>query len=72
MLINISLRSGVNIKSVISDDVNDLKAFNPSHFIIHSYENTAPGVFHKQEIDSCRKWRSVQAAADLFRNGWKK
>ena len=35
----------------ISDDVNALKALTSSHFIIGSYENTVPGVFHKQEID---------------------
>ena len=31
----------------ISDDVKDLKTLTPSHFIIGSYENTVPGVFHK-------------------------
>ena len=56
----------------ISDDVNDLKALTPSHFIIGSYENTVPGVFHKQEIDYRRKWRSVQAAVDVFWIRWKK
>ena len=39
----------------ISDDVNDLKGLTPSHFIIGSYENTVPGVFHKQEIDYRQK-----------------
>ena len=54
--------------TLISDDVNDLKALTPSHFIIGSYENTVPRVFHKQEVDYRRKWRSVQAAADVFWN----
>ena len=58
--------------SPISDDVNDLKALTPSHFIIGTYENTVPGVFHKQVIDYCQKWRSVQAAVDVFWNRWKK
>ena len=56
----------------ISDDVNDLKALTPSHFIIGSYENTVPGVFHKQEIDYRQNWRSVQAAVDVFWNKQKK
>ena len=50
----------------ISNDVNDLQAPTPSHFIIGSYKNTVPGVFHKQEIDYRRTWRSVQAAADVY------
>ena len=58
--------------SPISDDVNDLKALTPSHFIIGSYENTVPGVFHKREIDHRRKWRSEQAAVDVFGIRWKK
>ena len=52
----------------ISDDVNDLKALTPSHFITDSYENTIPGVFHKQEIDYRRKWKLAQAAVDVFWN----
>ena len=56
----------------ISNAVNDLKALAPSHFIIKSYENTVPGVFHKQEVDTRRKWRSAQAAVDVFWNRWKK
>ena len=56
----------------ISDDVNDLKGLPPSQFIIGSYENTVPGVFHSQEIDYRRKRRSVQAAVDVFWNRWKK
>ena len=56
----------------ISDNVNDLKALTTSHFIIGSYENTVPGVLHKQEIDYRRKWRSVQAAVDVFWIRWKK
>ena len=53
-------------------DVNDLKTLTPSHFIIGSYEDTAPGVFQMQEIDYRRKWRSVQAAAVVFWSRWKK
>ena len=64
--------SNQRLSTPISDDVNDLKAVTPSHFIIGSSENTVPGVFDKQEIDYRRKWRSVQAAAGLFWNRWKK
>ena len=56
----------------ISDYVNDLKALTRSHFIIGSYKNTVPGVFHKREIDYRRKWRSVQAAVHVFWIRWKK
>ena len=56
----------------ISDDVNDLKTLNPSHFLTGSYENTVPAVFHNQEIDYRRKWRSVQAVVDVFWNRSKK
>ena len=52
----------------ISDDVNNLKALTPIHFIVGSYKNTVPGVFHKQEIDYCRRWRSVQVVEDMFMN----
>ena len=76
MFINITLwvESILNPRPLtpISDDVNDLKALTPSHFIIGSYENTVPGVFHKQEIDYLQKWRSVQAAVDMFWIRWKK
>ena len=56
----------------ISDEVNHLKALSPCHFIIGSYENTVPGVFHKQQIDYRQKWRSVQAAVNVFWNRRKK
>ena len=52
----------------VSDDVDDLKALTLSHFIIGSYENTVPGVFHKQEIDYRRKRKLAQAAVDVFWN----
>ena len=55
----------------ISDDINNLKGITPSHFIIGSYENTVPGVFHKQEIDYRRKWILVKAAANVFWIRWK-
>ena len=73
MFINISLWSGDKRPlTPMSDDVNDLKALTPSPFIIGSYENTVPEVFHLQEIDYCRKWRSAQAAIYVFWNRWKK
>ena len=56
----------------IRDDVNDLKALTPSQFKIGSYENTVPGVLHKQEIDYRRKWISAQATVDVFWIRWKK
>ena len=56
----------------IRDDVNDLKALTPSHFKIGSYENTVPGVLHKQKIDYRRKWISAQATVDVFWIRWKK
>ena len=56
----------------ISDDVNDLKTLTPSYFIIGSYENTVPGVFHKQKIHYRRKWRSVQAAQTCSGTGGRK
>ena len=57
----------------VSDDVNDFEALTTNHFIIGSdCYNFSPGVFEKQEINLRRKWRSVQAATNLFWDRWKR
>ena len=63
------VESVVNQQPIItvSDDVNDFEAMTPNHFIIGGdCYKFSPGIFEKHEINIRRKWRSVQAAANLF------
>ena len=56
----------------VRDDLTDFGALTPNHFTIGSdCFNFSPGVFVKQEINLCRKWRAVQATAKPFWNRWK-
>ena len=59
--------------TTISDDITDFDALTPYHYLIGTNcQNTNPGVFHKEEIDLFRKWRSVQAATNIFWNRWRR
>ena len=55
----------------ISDNLNDFEALTPYHLILGtSAPNPAPGQFVPEEINYRKKWRSVQAAADMFWQRW--
>ena len=50
-----------------SDDINDYEALTPNHILFgHSSSNYALGVFRDDEINYRKKWRAVQAAANMF------
>ena len=51
----------------VSEDSNDMEALTPNHFLINRRnDNTSPGVFNDNELGMRRKWRSVQAATQMF------
>ena len=59
--------------TAISDDVNDFDTLTPNHFLIgETHPNQSPGEFRSKEINYPKKWRAVQAAADMLWNGWRK
>ena len=54
-----------------SDDIRDYEALTPNHVLIGNHSQSfSPGHFIDDEIDYKRKWRSVQAAANMFWNRW--
>ena len=55
----------------ISDDVSDYECLTPNHFLIGEVSpNFSPGIFTDKEINLRRKWRSVQAATQIFWKRW--
>lgn len=52
------------------DDITDPGALTPNHLLIcFSSSNFSSGKFNSSEINLTKKWRSVQAASDMF---WKR
>ena len=50
-----------------SDEPNDLETLTPNHFLLgHCSDNLSPGKFELNELECKRKWRSVQAATNMF------
>ena len=57
--------------TAISDDINDLEPLTPNHLLTGaSSMNYSPGVFHSKEVELRKKWRAVQAAANMFWVRW--
>ena len=57
--------------TAISDDINDLESLMPNHLLTGaSSMNYSPGVFHSKEVELRKKWRAVQAAANMFWVRW--
>lgn len=55
----------------VSDDINDFNVLTPNHFVIGSENpNLPPDHFTDDEINYRRKWRSVQAATNIFWKRW--
>ena len=57
--------------TAVSDDVDDFNTLTPNHFLIGGEsKNFSPGKFGDQEINYRNKWRSVQAATNMFWQRW--
>ena len=56
--------------TAIRDDITDLEPFTPNHLLIGSSSSKfRPANFNNNEIN-LKKWRSVQAASDMFWKRW--
>ena len=58
----------------LSDDVKDLEPITPNHILglVAPSVLPLPGKFEQDEIYSRKRWRQVQALAELFWSRWKK
>ena len=55
----------------VSDDPKDLHALTPNHLLLtQSNQPLPPGVFHKADVYSKRRWRQVQYLVDIFWKRW--
>ena len=55
----------------ISDDISDFEPLTPNHLLIgEASPNQSPGNFWKHKVSSRRRWRSVQAATEMFWRRW--
>ena len=56
-----------------SDDINDYEAITPNHLILsNSSSNHSPCKCQNDKTYYRKKWRAVQAAANMFWNRWRK
>ena len=59
--------------TVVSSDPNDLEPLTPNHLLLLKSEvPLPPGLFRKEDLLSCRRWRQVQYLADIFWKRWSK
>ena len=57
--------------TAISDDISDFEPLTPNHLLIGEVSpNQSPGNFREHEVSLRRKWRSVQAATEMFWRRW--
>ena len=55
----------------VSEDPSDLEALTPNHLLLlKSGSKLPPGLFHKEDLYSRRRWRQVQYLADVFWRRW--
>ena len=55
----------------ISDDISDFEPLTPNHLLIgEPSTNQSPGNFGEHEVSLRKKWRSVQAATEMFWRRW--
>ena len=55
----------------VSDDPKDLHALTPNHLLLtQSDQPLPPGVFHKADVYSKRRWRQVQYLVNIFWKRW--
>ncbi len=56
-----------------STDPNDLEALTPNHLLLlKTAPSLPPGIFQKEDIYACRRWKQVQYISDLFWKRWTK
>ena len=53
-----------------SNDCKDFEVLVPSHFLIGAYSPNT-GVFSNSEINHWKRWRNVQAVANIFWSRWR-
>ena len=59
--------------TIVSDDVNDLEALTPSHFLLgRGNFNLAPTTISEDQIDDRARWKQVQAMTNQFWSRWVK
>jgi hypothetical protein len=56
----------------LSDDISDLNALTPNHFLLGNRPNPnlPPDVFCERELSSRRRWRQSQVLTDMFWKRW--
>ncbi|XP_056588276.1 uncharacterized protein LOC130408847 [Triplophysa dalaica] len=56
-----------------STDPQDLEALTPNHLLLlKSQPLLPPGLFEKEDVYACRRWKQVQYMSDLFWKRWVK
>lgn len=56
-----------------SSDPNDLEALTPNHLLLLKTKPTLPpGLFHKDDLYTRRRWRQIQYMSNLFWKRWVK
>ena len=59
--------------TTVSGDPNDPEPLTPNHLLLlRSEPQMPPGLFHKEDSFSRRRWRQVQYLADIFWKRWSK
>ncbi|KAL3046456.1 hypothetical protein OYC64_004454 [Pagothenia borchgrevinki] len=57
--------------TTVSSDPNDLEPLTPNHLLLLKTKPIMPpGLFHKEDLYSRRRWRQAQYLADLFWRRW--
>lgn len=57
--------------STVTNDPNDLEPLTPNHLLqLKTSPIMPPGLFHKEDLYSQRRWRQVQYLANLFWRRW--
>ena len=67
------IESTVNSRPLtsVSDDIDDLKPLTPNHFLIGwSSPNTNFANITEKNVNSCTKWKSLQAVTNMYWKRW--
>ena len=55
----------------VSDDIDDLEPLTPNHFLIgQSSPSTNFANITEKNVNSCIKWKSVQAVTNMYWKRW--